>query len=104
VYNGGEFLGKMIPEKYFHKFYQQPVTEVAIRSTLAQDLYIIPVDWEEGGTTVFKFIINPLVSWIWIGGAVMVFGGTIAFWPDRRRKPTAVLQTAQVAVAVGGEE
>jgi cytochrome c-type biogenesis protein CcmF len=88
VYNQGELLGRLIPEKYFHRSYDQPVTEVAIRSTLLDDLYVILVDWEEDGSTAFKVLINPLVNWIWIGGIVLVIGGLIAFWPEPRKLPT----------------
>ena len=29
----------------------------------------------------FLFIVDPLVSWIWIGTLIIVFGGLIALWP-----------------------
>ncbi len=88
VYNQGKLIGKLTPEKYFHRSYEQPVTEVAIRTTLLEDLYVILIGWdEEDGTTAFKVLVNPLVNWIWIGGVVFVLGGLIAFWPDRRRLP-----------------
>ncbi len=86
VYNRGKLIGKLIPEKYFHRSYEQ-VTEVAIRSTLLEDLYVILIGWDEDGTTAFKVLVNPLVNWIWIGGVVFVIGGLIAFWPDRRKLP-----------------
>ncbi len=87
VYNNGKLIGKLIPEKYFHRTYEQAVTEVATRSTLAEDLYVILVGWDEDGTTAFKVLVNPLISWIWIGGWVLLLGGLIAFWPERRRPP-----------------
>ncbi len=87
VYNKGKFIGKLVPEKYFHRSYEQPVTEVAIRATLLEDLYVILVGWDEDGTTAFKVLVNPLVNWIWVGGGVFLLGGLIAFWPDRRRPP-----------------
>jgi cytochrome c-type biogenesis protein CcmF len=77
----------LLPEKYFHRSFEQPVTEVAIRSTLLEDLYVILVGWDEDGTTAFKVLINPLVNWIWIGGIVLVLGGLIAFWPEWRLQP-----------------
>ncbi|MBM2824493.1 MAG: cytochrome c assembly protein [Dehalococcoidales bacterium] len=87
VYQSGEFLGKMVTEKYFHKNYEQAVTEVAIRSTLVEDLYLIFVGEDQGnvsGATAFKVLVNPMVAWIWLGGAVVILGGLIAFWPQRR--------------------
>ena len=90
VYNQGKFIGKLMPEKYFHRSYEQAVTEVAIRSTLLEDLYVILIGWDEDGTTAFKVMVNPLVNWIWIGGGVFVLGGLIAFWPERRELPIPV--------------
>ena len=88
VYNGEELIGKLVPEKYFHRSYEQAVTEVAIRTTLLEDLYVILVAWDEDGATAFKVLVNPLVNWIWIGGVVFVIGGLIAFWPDRQKLPS----------------
>ena len=34
----------------------------------------------------FHFIVSPLVMWIWLGGAIVLFGGLIALWPP----PSAV--------------
>jgi cytochrome c-type biogenesis protein CcmF len=87
IYNQDKFVGTLTPEKYFHRSYEQPVTEVAVRSTLIEDLYVILVDSDANGTTAFKVLINPLVNWIWIGGGIFVLGGLIAFWPERQRLP-----------------
>ncbi len=87
VYNKGKLIDELVPEKYFHRTYEQPVTEVAIRTTPIEDLYVILIGWDEDGTTAFKVLVNPLVNWIWIGGGVLVLGGLIAFWPDRRKLP-----------------
>jgi len=97
VYNHGKPIGELLPEKYFHRSYEQPVTEVAIRSTPLEDLYVILVDWEEDGTTVFKVLVNPLVNWIWVGGAVFFLGGLLAFWPDRQKSQTSTSTKATKA-------
>ena len=31
----------------------------------------------------FRINVNPLVSWIWVGGAIAAIGGLIAIWPHR---------------------
>ena len=83
VYNGEELVARLTPEKYIHRNYEQPVTEVAIRSTPAEDLYVILADWDSNRTAAFKVLVNPLVMWIWIGGGVLFLGGLICFWPRR---------------------
>jgi cytochrome c-type biogenesis protein CcmF len=85
VYQSGKFIKLMNAEKYFQKSQQQSVTEVAIRSTPIDDLYIILQDWTDNGATAdFKVLVNPLVLWIWIGGGIFLIGGLITFWPVKK--------------------
>lgn len=86
VYNSDSFVGLVIPEKLYSENYEQWITEVAIRRTLMDDLYVILGGWENDGTTTFKVLVNPLVSWMWIGSAVLLVGGAIVVWPDKSRK------------------
>ena len=60
----------------------EPSTEVGIRSTLQEDLYITFAG-AVGGTeeAVYRFTINPLVWWVWFGGFVLAFGGLVTMWP-----------------------
>ena len=60
----------------------EPSTEVAIRSDLLEDVYIVYAGSVAGTEqTVYRFTINPLVWWVWAGGFVLVIGGLIAMWP-----------------------
>ena len=34
----------------------------------------------------FKVIVNPLVTWMWIGGLIALAGAGVALWPSRRRR------------------
>jgi cytochrome c-type biogenesis protein CcmF len=34
----------------------------------------------------FRLIVSPLVTWIWIGGAIVLAGGLIALWPTALRR------------------
>ncbi len=40
----------------------------------------------EGAPATFKVIVNPLVTWIWIGGLISLAGALIALWPTRGRR------------------
>ncbi len=85
VYRGEQLLGVITPEKNYHRNQQEPTTEVAIRTTPAEDLYVILAGWEDGGTLAsFKVVINPLVAWLWIGGVVLTAGTVFALWPSAR--------------------
>ena len=90
VYRAGEFLAQLTPEKHFHNKSDQPQTEVEIRSTVKEDLYIVLSGWDENGAT-FHVYVNPLVMVIWLGVAVMVAGGLFVLLPNRKRvTPIAV--------------
>jgi cytochrome c-type biogenesis protein CcmF len=51
----------------------------------------------------FRVNVNPLVSWIWIGGAIAVVGGLIAIWPapEARRRRVADVYAARLARELG---
>lgn len=84
VFNGGDQIAVMTPQRNLHNTHQdQPMTEVAIRSTVKEDLYIILAGLGADGTANFRVIINPLMMWMWIGSAVLTLGTMIAFWPER---------------------
>lgn len=99
VSSDGHYLGILTPQKLFDQASQQPQTEVAIRSTLKEDLYVIFVGQDDNGTA-FKVLVNPLVSWMWIGGVLMVIGAMVAFWPDRRKQLQPVPRPIGVEEAV----
>ncbi len=84
VQRGGKFLGLEHPAKALYTKAQQPMTEVALRSTPMEDLYLILGGVNEDGSASIQAYINPLVSFVWGGGLVMVFGILIAL-SDRMR-------------------
>jgi len=90
VASGGRPLGTLLPGQNFYKAGQNPSSEVDIRSTLREDLYLIMTgfDPQEGRATV-KAYLNPLVAWIWIGGAVLILGSWLAILPDLRDRRLA---------------
>lgn len=88
VRNQNGLIGALTPEKYFPlnpNQAGQAVTVAAVRSTLLEDLYVILIGWGEDGSASFKVVVNPVVYWIWLGGWIVLFGGLIAFWPERQR-------------------
>ncbi len=80
----GEALARVSPAKFvFRTHPEMPTTEVAIRSTLGEDVYVImsTVDPQSKRGT-FRVIVRPLVMWIWLGGLVLVLGTLIAVFPS----------------------
>jgi cytochrome c-type biogenesis protein CcmF len=75
VSRGGRHLTTLRPQQNFHLAQRQQQSEIALRSTLAEDLYVVvnPLDPTTGTGTVRAWV-NPLVAWIWLGGVVMAAG------------------------------
>ena len=83
VYRGGRKLATVRPERNLHSNVRGAVTEVALHSNLKEELYIVLAGLEADGLAAFQVLINPMVIWLWIGGAVLIVGTLIAAWPAR---------------------
>jgi len=87
VARDGRPLGLMTSEKRqhvdsFNRPTFEPSTEVGIRSSLQEDLYIVYAGSVNGTEeAVYRFNINPLVWWVWFGGFVLAAGGILTMWP-----------------------
>jgi len=82
VSKGGKKQFQMTPEKRIYLASGQPQTMVAIHSVPGWDLYVV----YEGANPdtnqpIIKAFLNPLVSWIWAGVLLMVFGTLVALTP-----------------------
>ena len=88
VLNNGKPAGTMEPALTFHVNYDNPVSEVAIRTGPLEDLYVIFLGSDQtSGLAAFTAYVNPLILWMWIGGFLFLLGTVIAIWPERRRAP-----------------
>jgi cytochrome c-type biogenesis protein CcmF len=69
----------------------QTIGTPSVRWGLREDVYLTFVSppTSTGGPAIIGVIVEPLVSWLWIGGGLMAVGTILAVWPgDRRRRPT----------------
>jgi len=83
VYENGKKQFQMSPEKRVYLASGQPQTMVAIHSVLSWDLYVVYEGTNpDTGQPIIKAFLNPLVSWIWAGVALIVFGTFIALVPS----------------------
>jgi cytochrome c-type biogenesis protein CcmF len=80
----GEPAGSMYPARwYFRKHEEEPTTEVAIRRSFAEDLYIVMPAFEmQEQSATFQIVVNPLVNWIWAGFGLLAFGTGLALLPE----------------------
>jgi cytochrome c-type biogenesis protein CcmF len=89
VFRDGRKIATLEPERRFYKASRQPTSEVAIRRGLREDLYLNFAGLsEDNRRAVIQAYVFPLVSWIWIGFAVLVFGGLVCLLPDKAREAT----------------
>jgi len=53
-----------------------------IRSTVVEDLYVIPRDFLADGRISLAVSINPLAWWLWASGPFFIIGTMVALWPQ----------------------
>src|SRR5438105_15782755 len=96
----GNPVALMSPARLFYKRLRQPATSVAIRSTPANDLYLVLAGIDDNsGLATFQVFLTPLVFWLWAGGFIMAFGTVIVMWPNvRERAAMAAALRASTAV------
>ena len=111
VSKDGKRAGLMTSEKRqhvdsFNRPTFEPSTEVAIRSNLQEDVYLVFAGAVNGTEeAVYRINLNPLVWWVWFGGLVLVTGGIITMWPGgapittgvRRAQPGYAVTLAETA-------
>jgi cytochrome c-type biogenesis protein CcmF len=87
VSKDGQDLGTMHPERRFYTAGRgQQDTEVAIRHRLNEDLYVnFRTAEEDDQRVVLQTHVNPLVSWVWMGYFVVLFGTLICLTPPKTR-------------------
>jgi cytochrome c-type biogenesis protein CcmF len=98
--DSGRLLGQVEPHRNIYaKNPEMPTSEVGLRSTLVEDVYVVLNGWEQGGEmATFTIYVNPLTMWMWLGGLVLVIGTLIAIWPHPQRRQVE----ASAALAYGG--
>ena len=83
VYDGSKKITQMAPEKRFYNASQTTSTIVAIHSTPLRDLYVVFEGRNpETSRPIIKVFLNPLVSWIWIGVAIVIAGTFLSLAPQ----------------------
>ena len=82
----GRFLSVIVPRRnIYDKTPDQPTSEVGLRMTPAEDVYVILNGWEsDGDSATFTVYVNPLTMWMWVGGLFVVLGTTVSVWPHPR--------------------
>jgi cytochrome c-type biogenesis protein CcmF len=111
VTRDGKSLGRMFPAKWFFRNREEePTTEVALRRSFADDLYIVLDSHDVGEqAATLQVTVNPLVNWVWFGVGVLLVGTIIGLLPERalafaasRAPERAATSALVVLLLVGG--
>jgi len=84
VTKNGVPLGTLEPEKRFYLASKQGTSEVGVRSRLNEDLYLnFGGMSDDNRRAVIQAYVLPLVTWIWIGGLVLIGGTLVCLVPSK---------------------
>jgi len=102
VYQNGQLIRTMTPQRIFYKASQQASTKPDIDQGFKEDLYLVYEGQNDKGQPVIKAHLNPMVIWIWIGAWVMIIGTGLALVenapvPVTVRVPRMIEHAAPVA-------
>jgi cytochrome c-type biogenesis protein CcmF len=112
AYRNGKDVGGMYPARwFFRKHESEPTTEVAIRRSVPDDLYIVMAAYKtDSQEATFKIFVNTLVNWIWLGSGIMILGTGIALIPERalafstKTVPAGVVTTSVLLIALAASQ
>jgi len=94
----GEDLGTLEPEHRVYLAQKQPTSEVAIRRSLNEDVYLNFAGMSpDNQRAVLQAYVFPLVTCIWVGYWVVLFGTLICLTPSKTRLIWAKTQVVGVA-------
>jgi len=76
----------MVPALNLYPAASEPIPSPAIRYGPLFDVYVSVLGFDQNGqSATFRVLLNPGVSWLWVGGVTMALGGLLAAWPRRQR-------------------
>ena len=84
VVDNEKLLGKIQPWHGFYTNFNMASVRSGIKSSIYEDLYVIPRDFLEDERVSLSISINPLAVWLWISGPIFILGTMIALWPNKK--------------------
>lgn len=104
VYDGKDLLTTLYPERRFYFRSEEATTEVAIRSTPRDDLYLALAglaDVDGVQEIALKVFVNPLQVWLWLGGVIVLIGTFFTMAPHLLLNPaTAGAEQSRVSAGI----
>ncbi len=86
VSKNGEFVGQLAPERRLYKASKSNTSNVAIRRRINEDVYLNFAGMtQDGKSAIIQAYVFPLVTCIWAGYWVLLFGTIICLIPSKIR-------------------
>jgi cytochrome c-type biogenesis protein CcmF len=97
IYKNGELVKTLEPEKRFYMASRQGTSEVGLWPRLNEDVYLnFGGMSDDNQRAVIQAYVFPLVSWIWIGGLVLIGGTFICLVPSKVKMQYARTQVVGI--------
>ena len=101
VFDGARDDGPLVAARNLYLNGRDSTSDVALRSTPRDDLYITLVGWAQDGRATLRLLVNPLVMWMWAGGLVLSVGAVIAMLPEARPRTAPAVMPARFLGTAG---
>ena len=100
-----KLLGQIQPWHGFYTDFNMASVRSGIRSTIVEDLYVIPRDFLPDGRVSLAVSINPLAWWLWASGPFFILGTMVALWPQPavERRPVRSRGKSEASALATGE-
>lgn len=85
IKKNGMLVGVLYPQKRNYVVSMMPMTEVGLKASLWQDIYVALGDPIDGNTWAVRIYVKPMVRFMWLGAIVMAFGAVIVIMDRRYR-------------------
>ncbi|MGR3837143.1 MAG: heme lyase CcmF/NrfE family subunit [Cognatishimia sp.] len=95
VFQGGQEVTVLYPEKRIYPVARMPTTEAAIDYRFLRDIYVVLGDPQDSGGYTVRSYVKPLTNWIWAGCILMALGGLLSLF-DRRYRVASGARKAPV--------
>ncbi len=101
VSRDGRGQGVMEPALNLYPAAAEPIATPSIRYGVLSDLYISVLGFDDQGEkATFRVLLNPGVTWLWMGAALMALGAAIGYWPrEVRSAQSRTRRVPQLAAA-----
>jgi cytochrome c-type biogenesis protein CcmF len=98
VYNNGDFVTLLKPERRTYLVQTMGMTEAGIDPGLFRDIYVALGDPLSGDAWAIRIHYKPFVRWIWLGAIFMGIGGFLAILDKRYRRKKVVAKAEKTSL------